>query len=201
VGLGAVRAPSPSTRAHIVTSRMPSSAPPYRPRRRAKSSRPPETPVEARAGEALIWTDGACSGNPGPGGWAAIVVGADGGEPVELSGGEGHTTNNRMEYTAALEGLRSLEAGSTVCVVTDSTLLLDSMTKWIHGWKKKGWKTASGQPVKNQDLVTALDEEIGRHAEVRWHWVRGHETGAEHAHKALNDRADKLAVAAAKAHA
>jgi ribonuclease HI len=179
---------------------MPSSAPPYRPRR-AKASRPPETPVEPRAGEALIWTDGACSGNPGPGGWAAIVVGPDGAEPVELSGGASHTTNNRMEYTAALEGLRSLEAGSTVCVVTDSTLLLDSMTKWIHGWKKKGWKTASGQPVKNQDLVTALDEEIARHADVRWHWVRGHETGAEHAHKALNDRADRLAVAAAKAHA
>jgi ribonuclease HI len=179
---------------------MPSSAPASR-RRRTRAPRPAETPVEARPGEALVWTDGACSGNPGPGGWAAIVVGPDGAEPVELSGGASHTTNNRMEYTAALEGLRSLEAGSTVCIVTDSTLLLDSMTKWIHGWKKKGWKTASGAPVKNQDLVTALDEEIARHAEVRWHWVRGHETGAEHAHKVLNDRADKLAVAAAKAHA
>jgi ribonuclease HI len=157
--------------------------------------------VEARPGEALIWTDGACSGNPGPGGWAAIVVGPGGAEPVELSGGEGHTTNNRMEYTAALEGLRSLPDGGSVCIVTDSTLLLDSMTKWIHGWKKKGWKTASGQLVKNQDLVTALDAEIARHGEVRWHWVRGHETGSEHAHKALNDRADRLAVAAAKAHA
>jgi ribonuclease HI len=179
---------------------MPSSAPPYR-RRRAKAPRAPETPVEARPGEALVWTDGACSGNPGPGGWAAIVVGADGGsaEPVELSGGEPHTTNNRMEYTAALEGLRSLAAGSTVCIVTDSTLLLDSMTKWIHGWKKKGWKTSSGDPVKNQDLVMALEDEIARHAEVRWHWVKGHETGAEHAHKALNDRADQLAVAAAQA--
>jgi ribonuclease HI len=158
-----------------------------------------DTPVQARAGEALVWTDGACSGNPGPGGWAAIVVGADGAEPVELSGGEGHTTNNRMEYTAALEGLRSLQAGATVCIVTDSTLLLDSMTKWIHGWKKKGWKTSSGDPVKNQDLVMALEEEIARHAEVRWHWVKGHETGAEHAHKVLNDRADQLAVAAAQA--
>ena len=88
-----------------------------------------------------------------------------------------------MEYTAALEGLRSLAAGSTVCIVTDSTLLLDSMTKWIHGWKKKGWKTASGSPVKNQDLVEALDAEIARHASVRWHWVKGHETGTEHAHK------------------
>jgi ribonuclease HI len=156
--------------------------------------------VQARPGEALVWTDGACSGNPGPGGWAAIVVGADGaGAPVELSGGEAHTTNNRMEYTAALEGLRSLATGSTVCIVTDSTLLLDSMTKWVHGWKKKGWKTSSGDPVKNQDLVLALEEEIARHAEVRWHWVKGHETGAEHAHKALNDRADQLAVAAAQA--
>jgi ribonuclease HI len=158
-----------------------------------------ETPVERRDGEALVWTDGACSGNPGPGGWAAIVVPADGGALTELSGGEPHTTNNRMEYMAALEGLRSLDAGSNVCIVTDSRLMLDSMTKWIHGWKKKGWKTSSGDPVKNQDLVRALDEAIGRHAHVRWHWVKGHETGAEHAHKVLNDRADQLAVAAALA--
>jgi ribonuclease HI len=158
-----------------------------------------ETPVEARPGEVLVWTDGACSRNPGPGGWAAIVVGPDGGEPVELSGGEPATTNNRMEYMAALEGLRSLPSGTRACIVTDSRLMLDSMTKWIHGWKRKGWKTASGDPVKNQDLVLALDTEIARHTEVRWHWVRGHETGAEHAHKALNDRADRLAVAAAHA--
>lgn len=175
---------------------MPSSPPKYRKRRRPPAE---ETPVEARDGEALVWTDGACSGNPGPGGWAAIVVPPGGGEHVELSGGEGHTTNNRMEYTAALEGLRSLPAGSRVCIVTDSRLMLDSMTKWIQGWKKKGWKTAGGDPVKNQDLVKALDVEIARHAEVRWHWVKGHETGAEHAHKVLNDRADQLAVAAAKA--
>ena len=77
--------------------------------------------------------------------------------------------------------------------------MLDSMTKWIHGWKRKGWKTAGGDPVKNQDLVRALDAEIARHEAVRWHWVRGHETGAEHAHKALNDRADRLAVAASHA--
>ena len=158
-----------------------------------------ETPVQARPGEALVWTDGACSGNPGPGGWAAIVVPAGGGEEVELHGGAAHTTNNRMEYTAALEGLRSLPAGSSACIVTDSRLMLDSMTKWISGWKRKGWKTAAGAPVKNQDLVRALDDEIGRHAVVRWHWVRGHETGAAHAHKALNDRADRLAVAAARA--
>jgi ribonuclease HI len=158
---------------------------------------PAETPVQQRLGEALLWTDGACRRNPGPGGWAAIIVPPDAGEePVELSGHHPSTTNNRMEFTAALEGLRALPAGSHVCIVTDSRLLLDSMTRWIGGWKRKGWKTAAGAPVKNQDLVRALDEEIARHAQVRWHWVRGHETGAEHAHKALNDRADQLAVAA-----
>jgi ribonuclease HI len=166
------------------------------PRRR---SRVVETPVDARPGEALVWTDGACCGNPGPGGWAAIVVPPDGGDPVELHGGEPHSTNNRMEFSAAIEGLRSLPAGSRVCVVTDSTLMLDSMTKWIHGWKRRGWKTAAGDPVKNQDLVLALEAAIARHAEVRWHWVKGHETGAEHAHKALNDRADQLAVQASHA--
>ena len=167
-----------------------------RPRRRRPHA--PETPGEAREGEVLVWTDGACRGNPGPGGWAAILVTA-GEAPLELSGGAAHTTNNRMEYTAALEGLRALPAGSRACVVTDSRLMLDSMTKWIAGWKRRGWRTAGGEPVKNQDLVQALDAEIARHAAVRWHWVRGHETGAAHAHKALNDRADRLAVAASHA--
>jgi ribonuclease HI len=171
--------------------------PATRARRRPRSAPLPEVPVEAREGEALVWTDGACRGNPGPGGWAAIVVGPDGLAPRELSGGERLTTNNRMEYMAALEGLRSLPGGSVACIVTDSRLMLDSMTKWIHGWKRKGWKTASGDPVKNQDLVMALEAEIARHADVRWHWVKGHETGVEHAHKVLNDRADQLAVAAA----
>ena len=157
-----------------------------------------DTPVSQLPGEVLVWTDGACSGNPGPGGWAAIVVGPDG-RTTELSGCEAHTTNNRMEYSAALEGLRSLPPGSRACIVTDSKLMLDSMTKWIAGWKRRGWKTAAGDPVKNQDLVRALEAEIARHDAVRWHWVRGHETGAEHAHKALNDRADQLAVAAARA--
>jgi ribonuclease HI len=161
----------------------------------------PETPVEQRDGEVLVWTDGACRGNPGPGGWAAIVVppAARGAEPRELSGGASHSTNNRMEYTAALEGLRALPDGSRVCIVTDSRLMLDSMTKWIRGWKRRGWRTAGGDPVKNQDLVMALEAEIARHAEVRWHWVRGHETGGAHAHKALNDRADRLAVEASHA--
>jgi ribonuclease HI len=147
---------------------------------------------EALDGEVLVWTDGACSGNPGPGGWAAIVVWPDG-EREELHGGAPHTTNNRMEYTAALEGLRSLPAGSRACVVTDSRLMLDSMTKWILGWKRKGWRTAAGAPVKNQDLVLALDAEVARHERVRWHWVKGH------ADTVLNDRADMLAVAAARA--
>jgi len=167
--------------------------------RRRRRPAEAEVPFEARPGEAVVWTDGACRGNPGPGGWAAIVVPADGGADVELSGGAAQTTNNRMEYTAAIEGLRALPAASRVCIVTDSRLMLDSMTKWLPGWKRKGWRTASGDPVKNQDLVLALEAEIARHAEVRWHWVRGHETGAEHAHKARNDRADRLAVAAAAA--
>jgi ribonuclease HI len=162
----------------------------------------PETPVEQRHGEVLVWTDGACRGNPGLGGWAAIVVPAPGAgesELLELSGSAPYTTNNRMEYTAALEGLRALPERSRVCIVTDSRLMLDSMTKWIAGWKRRGWRTAGGDPVKNQDLVIGLEAEIARHAAVRWHWVRGHETGAAHAHKALNDRADRLAVAASHA--
>jgi ribonuclease HI len=161
--------------------------------------RRPETPVRARAGEALVWTDGACRRNPGPGGWAAILVAPGAEAPVELSGGERHTTNNRMEFTAAIEGLRALPAGSDVCVVTDSLLMLKSMTLWVDGWRRRGWRTAGGAPVKNRDLVEALDTELARHARVRWHWVRGHETGAAHAHKALNDRADRLAVAASHA--
>ena len=174
-----------------------SSSAPYR--KRTRRATKGEARVAARAGEALVWTDGACRGNPGPGGWAAIVVPPGGGEAVELSGGAPHTTNNRMEYTAALEGLRALPPGSRACIVTDSLLMLKSMTLWVTGWRRRGWKTAGGDPVKNQDLVEALEAEIGRHDEVRWHWVRGHETGAEHAHKALNDRADRLAVAASHA--
>ena len=158
-----------------------------------------ETPVQARPGEALVWTDGACRRNPGPGGWAAIVVPPGGGEAVELTGSAAHTTNNRMEFTAAIEGLRRLPAGSHACVVTDSLLLLKSMTLWVAGWKRRGWRTAGGAPVKNRDLIEALESELARHAAVRWHWVRGHETGAAHAHKALNDRADRLAVAASHA--
>jgi ribonuclease HI len=157
-----------------------------------------DSPVDILPGEAVIWTDGACSGNPGPGGWAAIVIPEEGAEPIELSGGEKLTTNNRMELSAALNGLRALPDGADVVVVTDSQLMLNSMTKWLPGWKKKGWKTAAGTPVKNQDLLVALEAEVARLGKVRWHWVRGHETGAGFGYKALNDRADQLAVAAAR---
>lgn len=137
----------------------------------------------------MVWTDGACSGNPGPGGWAAVVV-APSGETTELSGSERQTTNNRMELTGAIEGLRALDGQTPVVIVTDSRLMIDSMTKWIAGWKRKGWKTAAGKPVKNQDLIVALDEQLERHPNHRWHWVKGHLTGTE---TALNQRADELA--------
>jgi ribonuclease HI len=158
------------------------------PRRRPA---PKQTPVEQGPDEALVWTDGACSGNPGPGGWAAIVIPPAGGEAIELSGGDPDTTNNRMELTAAIEGLRALPDGAKAAIVTDSQLMLNSMTKWLPGWKRKGWKTAAGSPVKNQDLLLALEEQINRH-EVRWHWVKGH------ADSEINNRADALAVAASQ---
>lgn len=162
---------------------------------RRRSQPLPGNLPEAQPGEVLIWTDGACSGNPGPGGWAALVVWPDDGEDAvqELSGGLAHTTNNIMEMTAALEGLRALPAGSRACVVTDSRYLLDGITSWLPGWKRKGWKTAAGKPVKNKELWLALEAEVARHEAVRWHWVRGHV--GNH----LNERADELAVAAAYA--
>lgn len=147
---------------------------------------------EARLGETLIWTDGACQGNPGRGGWAAVLCGPDG-STREVAGGSPLTTNNIMEMTAALEGLRSLPAGSLACVVTDSRYLHDGITSWIQGWKRRGWQTASGDPVKNRELWLELEAECARHGGVRWHWVRGH------AGTALNERADALAVAAAAA--
>jgi ribonuclease HI len=160
------------------------------PYRRAKSL--PGTLPQAAAGEVLIWTDGACQRNPGPGGWAAIVCWEDG-IVEEHSGGLAQTTNNIMEMTAALEGLRALPSGSRACVVTDSRYLHDGMTSWMTGWKRKGWKTASGDPVKNQELWLALEAVVGQHESVRWHWVKGH-IGHE-----LNERADTLAVAATQA--
>jgi ribonuclease HI len=158
------------------------------PPRRRPASLPGNLP-EAAPGEILVWTDGACQRNPGPGGWAAVVCWEDG-VIEEHSGGLPHTTNNVMEMTAALEALRALPSGSRACIVTDSRYLHDGMTSWMAGWKRKGWKTASGDPVKNQELWMALETAAVGHERVRWHWIKGH-IGHE-----LNERADVLAVAA-----
>jgi len=132
----------------------------------------------------IVHTDGACSGNPGPGGWGAILT--SGKHEKELSGGEAHTTNNRMELMAAIAALEALKGPSTVELHTDSKYVHDGISKWIHGWKKKGWKTADKKPVKNEDLWRALDEEMARH-QIRWVWVAGHSGHPE------NERADALA--------
>lgn len=134
--------------------------------------------------EVVIYTDGACTGNPGPGGWAAVIDEA--GERRELTGGEPQTTNNRMELMAVIRGLASLERASVVRVVTDSQYVAKGMTSWIHGWRRKGWKTASGAPVKNRDLWEELDRVAGDH-KVTWEWVKGHDGHPE------NERADALA--------
>ncbi|WP_279481532.1 ribonuclease HI [Aureimonas sp. SK2] len=133
-----------------------------------------------------IFTDGACSGNPGPGGWGAIL--RFGETEKELSGGEPMTTNNRMELLAAIEGLGALKRGCSVHLHSDSQYLRDGITKWIHGWKRNGWRTADKKPVKNAELWQRLDAERQRH-EVTFHWVRGHAGHVE------NERADALARA------
>lgn len=134
-----------------------------------------------------IYTDGACSGNPGPGGWAALLM--FGGHEKELSGGEALTTNNRMELTAAIKALEALTRPCAVDLYTDSQYVREGVTSWIKGWKARGWKTADRKPVKNEDLWRALDEARKRH-DVTFHWVRGH------ADDPLNQRVDALAVAA-----
>jgi ribonuclease HI len=131
-----------------------------------------------------IWTDGACSGNPGPGGWGAVLH--YGGAEKELSGAEASTTNNRMELMAAIQALNALKRASKVRLHTDSKYVMDGVTKWIHGWKKNGWKTADKKSVKNEDLWKLLDEANARH-EVTWKWVKGH------ADNEMNNRADELA--------
>lgn len=136
-----------------------------------------------------IFTDGACSGNPGPGGWAAILRYGD--TEKELSGGEPLTTNNRMELTAAIEALSALRRPLRVDLHTDSQYLRLGITGWIHRWKKNGWKTAERKPVKNAELWQALDALIARH-DVNWRWVRGHAGHPE------NERADALARQAMK---
>lgn len=131
-----------------------------------------------------IYTDGACSGNPGPGGWGAIL--RWNGHEKELFGYEAETTNNRMEMTAVIEALRSLKRMVPVRIHTDSQYVQKGMTEWIHGWKRRGWKTAGKEPVKNEDLWRVLDGLAAQHA-IEWFWVRGHAGHPE------NERADELA--------
>ena len=131
-----------------------------------------------------IHTDGACSGNPGPGGWGAILQW--GGHTRELKGGEAHTTNNRMELMAAIVALEALKRPCDVDLHTDSQYLRQGITSWIQGWKRNGWRTGDKKPVKNTDLWQRLEAAVGRHT-VHWHWVRGH------AGHDLNERADELA--------
>jgi len=139
--------------------------------------------------EVTVITDGACLGNPGPGGWAVLL--RSGPHYRELYGCNVHTTNNRMEITAVLEGLQALKQRCRVTIVTDSEYVRQGITEWIHAWKRNGWKTSGKDPVKNQDLWEALDDALAGH-EVKWQWVKGHAGHAD------NDRADKLASEAAK---
>ncbi len=130
------------------------------------------------------FTDGACSGNPGPGGWGVVL--RSNGHEKELFGGEAETTNQRMELTAAIEALKALKKPCRVTIHSDSRYVVQGMTEWIHNWKRKGWKNAGRQPVANRDLWEELDRLTSRH-EVRWQWVKGH------AGHAGNERADELA--------
>ncbi len=134
-----------------------------------------------------LFTDGACSGNPGPGGWAFLLRHPRSGKAVERSGGERETTNNRMELMAVIEGLSALTRRSVVELYSDSQYVLKGLNEWMPGWKKKGWRTASKQPVKNVDLWKQLDELKNGH-EIRFHWVKGHAGHPE------NERVDELAV-------
>lgn len=131
-----------------------------------------------------LYTDGACSGNPGPGGWGVVMIW--GGHRKTLCGGQPETTNNRMELTAAAEGLNALRRECTVDLHTDSQYVRNGITSWILGWKRNGWRTSDRKPVKNEDLWRCLDEALQRH-DVAWHWVRGH------AGHPLNEEADLLA--------
>lgn len=137
--------------------------------------------------QVCLYTDGACSGNPGPGGWGALLT--MGAHEKELCGAEAHTTNNRMEMMAAIQGLRALKNPCQVDLYTDSQYLRMGITSWIVGWKKNGWKTAAKKPVKNEDLWRLLDDLVQIH-NVRWHWVKGHNGHPE------NERVDLLARSA-----
>ena len=139
----------------------------------------------------FAFTDGACSGNPGPGGWGALLQAKDGDTVTkerELKGGEAMTTNNRMELMAAIAALEALGKPSKLTVVTDSAYVKGGITEWMSGWKRKGWRTSTGKPVKNEDLWRRLDEAAARH-DVTWTWVKGHAGHPE------NERADELARA------
>jgi ribonuclease HI len=137
-----------------------------------------------RAGDVIVYTDGACKGNPGPGGWGALLIAGD--HRKELYGGESLTTNNRMELTAAIEALAALKRPCRVQLFTDSQYVRLGITEWLPQWKRRGWKTADRKPVKNDDLWKLLEQQIERH-QVHWHWVRGH------AGDPGNERADELA--------
>ncbi|MBV1694999.1 MAG: ribonuclease HI [Hyphomicrobiales bacterium] len=139
---------------------------------------------ESERPEVVVYSDGACSGNPGPGGWGAILM--SGPHRKEINGGEAVTTNNRMELMAAISALEALKRPSRVTIHTDSNYVKDGITSWIHGWKRNGWRTAGKAPVKNAELWQRLDELTRRH-EVEWRWVKGH------AGHPLNERADELA--------
>ncbi len=139
----------------------------------------------------FAYTDGACSGNPGPGGWGALLIAREGDTVLkerELTGGDAETTNNRMELMAAIAALESLSRSSVITVVTDSAYVKNGVTGWIEGWKRNGWKTAARKPVKNEDLWRRLDEARARHR-VTWEWIKGHNGHDE------NERADALARA------
>jgi ribonuclease HI len=141
--------------------------------------------------EIFAYTDGACSGNPGPGGWGVVLLAREGERVLkarELSGGEAMTTNNRMEMTAAIAALEALGRPTRVTLVTDSAYLRDGITRWIHGWKRNGWRTAGQKPVKNDDLWRRLEAAAARHT-VAWEWIKGHAGHPE------NERADALARA------
>ncbi len=135
------------------------------------------------------YTDGACSGNPGPGGWGALLIARDGDKVLkerELCGGEADTTNNRMELLAAIHVLETLERPSTLTIITDSAYVKNGVTSWMHGWKRNGWRTSNKKPVKNVELWKRIDEAQARH-DVTWEWVKGHAGHPE------NERADELA--------
>ena len=141
-------------------------------------------------GLTIVYTDGSCVGNPGPGGWGAVIEAPSG--VREISGSASETTNNRMELMAAIQALEAIEPGAPVRIVTDSRYVMDGITTWMAGWRRRNWRTAAGKPVKNQDLWQRLERAAARH-DVQWQWVRGHTKDPG------NERADALARAASEA--